>query len=128
MTRLSLASGRDIRSFLRGIDRGWWSYSTTEPARAIICKRRMGRQVLELLLAPQEMGRPVVAPPGLPAERLAALRSAFQKTLAGPDCLRDAEKAGVEVQYTSGEAVQSLLERAYAAPPEVVKRAASLLQ
>ncbi len=98
------------------------------PLALDMVKDPIGRQVLELLLAPQEMGRPFFAPPGLPAERLAALRSAFQKTLADPDYLRDAEKAGVEVQYTSGEAVQSLLERAYAAPPEVVKRAASLLQ
>jgi len=87
-----------------------------------------GRQVLELLLAPQEMGRPFFAPPGLPPERLATLRIAFKNTLADADYLRDAEKAGIEVQYTSGEAVQSLLERAYAAPPAVVKRAASLLQ
>ena len=98
------------------------------PLALDMVKDPVGRQVLELLLAPQEMGRPFFAPPGLPQERLSALRVAFQKTLADQDYLRDAEKAGVEVQYSSGEAVQSLLERAYAAPPEVVKRAASLLQ
>jgi len=98
------------------------------PLALDLVKDPVGRQVLELLLAPQEMGRPFFAPPGLPAERLAALRSAFQKTLADSDYLRDAEKAGVEVQYTSGEAVQSLLERAYASSPEVVKRASALLQ
>ena len=87
-----------------------------------------GRQVLELLLAPQEMGRPFFAPPGLPAERLTTLRHAFQKTLADPDYLKDADKAGIEVQYTSGEAVQALLERVYATPQNIVKRASSLLQ
>lgn len=98
------------------------------PLALDLVKDPVGRQVLELLLAPQEMGRPFFAPPGLPAERLAALRSAFQKTLGDSDYLRDAEKAGVEVQYTSGEAVQSLLERAYASSSEVVKRASALLQ
>ena len=87
-----------------------------------------GRQVLELLLAPQEMGRPFFAPPGLPAERLTTVRHAFQKTLADPDYLKDADKAGIEVQYTSGEAVQALLERVYATPQNIVKRASSLLQ
>ena len=87
-----------------------------------------GRQVLELLLAPQEMGRPFFGPPGIPPERLGVLRNAFQKTLADPDYLRDADKAGLEVQYTSGEAVQALLERSYASAPDVVKRASSLLQ
>lgn len=87
-----------------------------------------GRKVLELLLAPQEMGRPFFGPPGIAPDRLAVLRNAFQKTLADPDFLRDADKAGIEVQYTSGEAVQALLERSYASPPEIVKRASSLLQ
>ena len=86
------------------------------------------RQVLELLLAPQEMGRPFFGPPGIPPERLTALRTAFQKTLADADYVRDADKAGIEIQYTSGDAVQSILERAYSAPPGVVKKAASLLQ
>lgn len=98
------------------------------PLALDLVKTTEGRQVLELLLAPQEMGRPFFAPPDIPADRVAALRAAFAKTLADPDFLRDAEKAGVEVQYTSGEAVRALLARAYDAPPDVVKRAMALFK
>jgi tripartite-type tricarboxylate transporter receptor subunit TctC len=98
------------------------------PLALDLAKTPEDRQVLELLLTPQEMGRPFFAPPQVPAARVAALRDAFAKTLADPDFLRDAEKAGVEVQYTSGEAVQALLTRAYAAPPDVVRRANEMLR
>ncbi len=86
------------------------------------------RRLLELLLAPQDMGRPFFAPQDVPADRVAALREAFARTLKDPDFLRDAEKAGVEVQFTSGEDVTALLRRAYSAPPELLRRAISLLQ
>ena len=86
------------------------------------------RQLLDLMMAPQDMGRPFFAPPDVPADRLATLREAFAKTLKDPDFLRDAEKAGVEVQYTSGEAVTRVLRNAYAAPPDLARRLTTLLQ
>jgi tripartite-type tricarboxylate transporter receptor subunit TctC len=81
------------------------------------------RQVFEFLLATQEMGRPFFAPPGVPAERVKALRDAFARTLKDPQFLADADKMGIEVQNVGGEAVQALIERIYAAPPEVIARA-----
>ena len=81
------------------------------------------RQVFELLLAPQDMGRPFFAPPGVPAERLQALRDAFAQTLKDPQFLADADKMGLEVQHRGGEEVQQLVERIYASPADVVARA-----
>jgi tripartite-type tricarboxylate transporter receptor subunit TctC len=86
------------------------------------------RAILDLLMAPQDMGRPFFAPQDTPADRLAALRDAFAKTLKDPDFLREADRSGVEVQYTTGEAVHAVLRKAYAAPPELVKRTVELLQ
>jgi tripartite-type tricarboxylate transporter receptor subunit TctC len=63
------------------------------------------RQVYNFLLAPQEFGRPFFAPPEVPADRLAALRLAFERTLQDPAFLADAEKTGIEIQHRSGEAV-----------------------
>ncbi len=57
------------------------------------------RQVYNFLLAPQEFGRPFFAPPDVPADRLAALRLAFERTLKDPAFLADAEKAGIEIQH-----------------------------
>jgi tripartite-type tricarboxylate transporter receptor subunit TctC len=81
------------------------------------------RNVFEFLLAPQDMGRPFFAPPGVPAERLQALRDAFAQTLKDPQFLADADKMGIEVQVVRGEEVQALVERIYAAPPDVIARA-----
>jgi tripartite-type tricarboxylate transporter receptor subunit TctC len=84
--------------------------------------------VFEFLFAPQEMGRPFFAPPGVPAERLAALRRAFELTLKDPAFLTDADKLGVEVQHVGGEAIEKLLARVYASPKEVIDRAKAVAE
>ena len=86
------------------------------------------RGVFEFLFAPQEMGRPFFAPPGVPAERVAALRAAFARTLKDAQFLAEAEKMGVEVQHVGGEQIQSLVERIYASPPEVIARAKAVAE
>lgn len=85
------------------------------------------RQVLEFLLAPQGMGRPFLAPPGVPKERVAALRNAFADTLRDPEFLKEAAKTGLDVQFVSGEEVDRILNRAYATPPDLIARAKDLL-
>ena len=84
--------------------------------------------MLELILVRQEMGRPYVAPPGVPAERVAALRAAFAATMADPDFLADAQRFQLEIDPLGGEAVAKLLAGAYAAPREIVERAAALVE
>jgi tripartite-type tricarboxylate transporter receptor subunit TctC len=86
-------------------------------------KTPQDRKVFEFLLATQEMGRPFFAPPGVPADRLEALRDAFARTLKDPQFLSDADKMGIEVQHVGGEAIQALVTRIYAAPPEVIAQA-----
>jgi hypothetical protein len=81
------------------------------------------RQVFEFLLAPQGMGRPFFAPPGVPAARIAALRDGFAATLQDPQFRAEAERLGIEIQLVRGEAVQALVERIYTFPPEVIARA-----
>jgi tripartite-type tricarboxylate transporter receptor subunit TctC len=93
------------------------------PAILDYAKTAEDRQVLELLFAPQDMGRPFFAPPGVPAERVHALRTAFVQALKDPAFLEEAEKQGVEVQLVTGEDIHKLLERIYAAPKQVVERA-----
>jgi tripartite-type tricarboxylate transporter receptor subunit TctC len=84
------------------------------------------RRVWEFVLAPQEMGRPFFAPPGLPPERLAALRVAFERTLKDPAFLAEADKSGLEVQWLGGERIERLLDRIYATPKEIIERARTL--
>ena len=86
------------------------------------------RQVLELILTRQEMGRPYAAPPGVPAERIAALRAAFDATMADPAFLAEAQRFQMEIDPLTGAQIAALLAKAYGTPREVVDRAAALVE
>jgi tripartite-type tricarboxylate transporter receptor subunit TctC len=86
------------------------------------------RQILKLIFARQVMGRPFLAPPGVPADRAAALRKAFMDTMTDKDFLADAEKAQMEITPVAGEQLQTLVKEIYATPPEIVQKAVALLK
>jgi hypothetical protein len=85
------------------------------------------KRVLELILMRQEMGRPFAAPPGVPPERLAILRRAFDATLKDPAFLSDAARLQMEIDPLDGPAIEALLAEAYGAPRDVVAAAAQLV-
>jgi tripartite-type tricarboxylate transporter receptor subunit TctC len=79
------------------------------------------REAFELLLAPQVLGRPFVAPPGLAADRLDTLRQAFVATLQDRDFLADAATRHLEVELTQGEDLEKFLRHVYATPPAIIE-------
>jgi tripartite-type tricarboxylate transporter receptor subunit TctC len=79
------------------------------------------RQIMRLVLSRQTMGRPFVAPPGLPPERAAALRAAFDATMKDPEFLAEAKARGQEVNPVSGAAIDKLLAELYATPKDVTE-------
>jgi tripartite-type tricarboxylate transporter receptor subunit TctC len=85
------------------------------------------KQVLELILIRQEPGRPVAAPPGIPADRLAALRKAFDETMKDPEFVAEAKKLNMEIDPLNAAQMQKLLTTAYATPKPIVQQAAALL-
>ncbi|MCS0496552.1 Bug family tripartite tricarboxylate transporter substrate binding protein [Ancylobacter mangrovi] len=85
------------------------------------------REVLRLVLARQVIGRPYAAPPGIPKDRLEALRKAFDETMKDPAFLADAEKAGLEVDPVSGAEVEDLIRGLYALPKDEVAKARSVI-
>ena len=64
------------------------------------------RQVMEVFLSQKQAARPVLAPPGVPADRVKALRDAFMATAADPEFIQDAEKSRLEVSPSSGEELE----------------------
>jgi hypothetical protein len=80
------------------------------------------RQVLELKFASYAMGYPIFGPPGIPPARLAALRKALAVTLADPVTRAEAAKLRIDIDPVAGERVESLVLKAHASPPAVVKR------
>src|SRR3954470_19492824 len=86
------------------------------------------RAILRLVFARQVMGRPFLAPPGLPPERLTLLRRAFMETMKDAAFLAEAEKIKLEITPVDGMAVQKLVGEIYATPPEIVRRAAEAVR
>ena len=82
------------------------------------------KALLRLVFARQVMGRPFLAPPGVPPERLALLRKAFMQTMQDSAFLAEAQKLNLEITPVSGERVQELVAEVYRTPPEILGKAA----
>jgi tripartite-type tricarboxylate transporter receptor subunit TctC len=78
------------------------------------------RQIIKLVVSRQLMGRPFMAPPGIPADRQAALRKAFAETMTDPEFLNEAKARAQEVDPVSGPELDKLLAELYATPKDVV--------
>src|SRR5215471_3918720 len=81
------------------------------------------RQVMDLIYSSEIFGRPYVLPPGVPAERVAALRKAFMAALRDPELKTEGEKLGLDLDPISGEELQDIAAKMYATPADVVERA-----
>jgi tripartite-type tricarboxylate transporter receptor subunit TctC len=85
------------------------------------------RQQVDLAFASLSMGRPFVAPGGLPAERVKTLRDSFWAAFNSPALRADAKKVKLEVIPTRGEDVNKLLVEQYATPKPVVDKVQAML-
>ncbi len=86
------------------------------------------KQMFEIAFTDQVMGRPFVAPPGVPAERIAALRTGFDATMKDPAFLAEAQAQRMELDAVSGAEISALLERVHAASPQVIARIRDLVK
>ena len=84
------------------------------------------RQAIEFLYAGQGIGRPFVAPPGLPPDRLKMLRDAFNATMKDEEFLAEAQKSKLDVNPEDGEHLAGLIARIYATPKPIVDRIGAL--
>jgi tripartite-type tricarboxylate transporter receptor subunit TctC len=87
----------------------------------------VGRRLATLILAPGEFGRPILVPPGVPAERVKILREALNKTLRDPELLAVAKKRDWPVSPVAGEELEPLAKDVIAQPSEVVQRLKKIL-
>jgi tripartite-type tricarboxylate transporter receptor subunit TctC len=80
------------------------------------------RKVMELFFTQKTIARPVIAPPGIPPDRLAILRVWFSALASDQEFLADAEKSGLDVSPVSGHAVDKVVALIASAPADVVDR------
>ncbi len=88
-----------------------------------LAKTEKDRKILELVFARQAWGRPFVAPPGVPADRVKALQAAFMATMKDPKFLEDAKKQKLEIAPISGAEIGRLMVALYASPKDLVEAA-----
>ena len=93
------------------------------PAIAELAKDERTRQILQLVLAAEDMDRPILAPPGVPPERIAALRAAFHAAVNDAEFLAEAKRQRLDVDEVAGEKVAAIVAGTFALPPDIVKAA-----
>jgi tripartite-type tricarboxylate transporter receptor subunit TctC len=86
------------------------------------------RRAIEFLYAGQGIGRPFVAPPGLPPDRLKMLRDAFRATMQDPEFVAEAQKNKLDLDPEDGEHLAALVAKIYATPKVIVDRIGSLIK
>jgi tripartite-type tricarboxylate transporter receptor subunit TctC len=91
-------------------------------------KNDLDRRALEILMAPNAFAWPFAAPPGVPADRVALLRQAFEATMRDPGFLNDAKQARLEINPMSGEAMQAKIEHILAFDASVIVRAKEIIK
>lgn len=86
------------------------------------------KAILSLIFARQALGRPLLAPPGIPPARAAALRKAFTATMKDKEFRAEANKAKLEINPISGEVVQKIIVQSAKTDPKILKKAAAMLK
>ncbi|MDO9441862.1 MAG: tripartite tricarboxylate transporter substrate-binding protein [Beijerinckiaceae bacterium] len=86
------------------------------------------REIVDLLLSRLSLGRPFMAPPGVPAERVAELRKAFRQAIEDPDLRAEAAQQRLAIDPIWGEEAQEIITRVYRADPALVKRTRDIVR
>ena len=86
-----------------------------------------GRRLAAVLLTADSMGRPMLGPPGLPADRLKMLREAYTKTMNDPQLQEEVKKRNYEFDPVSGEELEKLAKEVTSQPPEIIDRLKKVL-
>ena len=98
------------------------------PTYIELAKTDEGRKIFEFLALQNKTGRTLIAPPGVPKDRVAALRRAFDAVVKDPVMLSELTRAGMVIEPDSGEEVQAVVGRMLATPPAIVAKMRKLLE
>jgi tripartite-type tricarboxylate transporter receptor subunit TctC len=86
------------------------------------------KQAIEFLYAGQGIGRPFVAPPDLPPDRLKMLREAFAATMTDPDFVAEVKLRKLELEPETGEHIAEVVRKIYATPKPVIDKVSQLIK
>jgi len=93
-----------------------------------LAKTNEEKDILTILAAPGELGRPLIVAKTVPTERVRILRAAFAATLRDEAFLADAQKQSLPVDAVTGEEAENIIAKIYAAPPDLAKKVKNVLE
>ena len=79
-----------------------------------------GHRLAQVILSGDELGRPMIAPPGVPADRVKILREAYNKALRDPELIAEVTKSRLDMEPSTGEDIEALIKEIMDQPPEVI--------
>jgi tripartite-type tricarboxylate transporter receptor subunit TctC len=94
-----------------------------EQEKATDAKKRLAR----VILGPGAFGRPILATPGIPGDRVKILREAYDRMLKDPEFLAEANKRQWEINPVSGEKLEALAKEVIQQPPDIIERMKKVL-
>jgi tripartite-type tricarboxylate transporter receptor subunit TctC len=128
-TRLAQVKSGELHVLVQyGLERSPDPDIANVPAVVELGGSPQGKAIMSFYASGGAVGRSVIAPPGLPAERVKVLRTGFEAMLKDPDFLAEVDKLGVEFEPASGEQMQKLISDVARASPETIKRMQEILQ
>jgi tripartite-type tricarboxylate transporter receptor subunit TctC len=93
-----------------------------------LAKNDQDKKAIEFLYAGQGIGRPFVAPPGLPPERLKMMRDAFNATMKDPEFIAEVKQRKLDLEPETGEHLEALILKIYATPRPIVDKISELIK
>jgi tripartite-type tricarboxylate transporter receptor subunit TctC len=85
------------------------------------------KKLAKVVLASDEFGRPLVFPPGVPADRVKIIRDAFNKTINDPALLAEAKRRRLDIDPATGEELDALAKEVMSATPDIVEKVKKLI-
>ena len=98
------------------------------PMALDLAKTEADRQALKLLLAPNKIGRPFVAPPAVPPERVQVLRAAFEETMRDGTLVEEAKAQNLDISPVTGQEIEETVAYLYSLPTLVIRTAREAIQ
>jgi tripartite-type tricarboxylate transporter receptor subunit TctC len=98
------------------------------PAAETLATNDEARTLLRVVNSPGQMTRPFAFAPGVPADRVAAVRNAFDRVVADPEFLEEAQRASVDIEANTGEQISQLVDAVLNTPTDVTNRLKQLLK
>jgi tripartite-type tricarboxylate transporter receptor subunit TctC len=98
------------------------------PSAVELMENDRDRNVMKLITVSSVIGRALIAPPNVPAERVAQLRDAFEKVIRDPDFIAESVKRGYEIEPMTGSELEQVVKEALSMPPDVIERARQATQ